>query len=226
MYWIYLIIFTVIVFVPTWVQKGYLGLSEVQSQEYVILMLGLLAYMLFVIQERKLSKASHDRRRMQSEVNRMNRDLTSSYSYIGEINRKLDILKKLVMQFPESETFDLKDDQTYGAIIEAIQILTKSNSVAIRFLNNKKKLLKQVATNKKVFDDIAPSEHCNMEKKACETDKVLMICTELNREGYSACILVKKQEGVARRIEDIEIFKAMASHALFLFMLSKGHKLD
>jgi hypothetical protein len=226
MYWIYLIIFTAIVFVPTWVQNGFWGLSEIQSQEYVILMLGLLAYMLFVIQERKLSKVSHDRRRMQSEVNRMNRDLNSSYSYIGEINRKLDILKRLVMQIPVSENFDSKDDQTYLAIIEAIQILTKSNNVAIRFVDKQKNLLKQVATNKKVFEDIALSEHCNMNKKACETDKVLMICTDFNHDGYSACILVKKQEGVARRIEDIEIFKAMASHALFLFMLSKGKELD
>ena len=58
MYWLYLIIFTLIVFVPTAVRHGIYGLTASQTQEFAILILGSLGFLTFLVQEKRLKKMS------------------------------------------------------------------------------------------------------------------------------------------------------------------------
>lgn len=220
MYWIYVTIFTIIVFVPTFINHGFLTLSLVQTQEYVILFLGLIAYSLFSLSERYGKKMDKERIKIQKEANRLSRDLTHSYSYIGEINRKLDILRRIILQYPVMESFASENNnkKIYSSVLEAVSILTKTKNVAIIITNKKGEILHNINNGKKFFAQIDTKQICGENKTFCNTGKHFFISSTADR-GAFASIIIQKKSAIAN--EDIEMLKALASHALFLYSLSE-----
>ena len=112
---------------PTLVQKGFYGFSADQTEEFATLILGSIAFAVFLIQERLLKKNVSEKKAIQKKVNRMTKDLTHSYSYIGEINRKVDILESIALSYPESLILTTKKQkEVYKSIMEAIRLFGKS----------------------------------------------------------------------------------------------------
>lgn len=221
MYWIYLIIFTATVFVPSFIDHGVFSLSIIQTQEYTILLIGLLAYFIFLFQEKSLRSTETKRSEIQKEANRMTRDLTQSYSYIGEINRKLDIMKSLMRQYPANEMAQKKHEQEFFfEIIEAIKAITKSQGVVIRIADSSGMILQEIKQNKDLVVTVSSKDYCDRNKSVCETDSHIMVCSPLNSAKIHACIIICKPSGNMQKIQDPDFLKALASHALFLYSFS------
>lgn len=225
MYWIYLIIFTFIVFVPSFIQTGFFSLSIIQTQEYAILLIGLLSYCLFYLREKKLKKTDTRRMEIQREVNRISKDLNQSYSYIGEINRKLEILKSLLLQYPENELQKKEHgNEFFHAIISDVKTITKSPNVTIRITDSESHILKEISNNEKSDFKISSKTVCERSSSFCETPEYFMICSSFNSHNLQSCIIISRKDGCVQKIEDVEFIKALACYALFLYVFTKRNK--
>jgi hypothetical protein len=136
MYWIYLIIFVLVVFAPEYVRHGYFFLGEEDAESVLIFCLNILAFLLYLAKERALGRIRGEQKQTQQEKKFISRDLEDSYSYIGELNRKFEILKRSVGALPGTlATFgrSARDDDLYHPILDAVKILSKTDSVALYF---------------------------------------------------------------------------------------------
>lgn len=217
MYWIYLILFVITIFVPELVQGPIFGLSIITVQELALFLLGTFGFLVFLSREKQISQIEEKRNQLQREINRMTKDLTGSYSYIGEMNRKLDILKSVVLGLsttgPITQT---KENALYKSIINAVMVMTKSANVAIRFIRMPKTVIKDIKSNKRIKLDSC-DEYCfNKEHSFLESDGYYIARSPEDINNLRACIIIEKKN--SKRIEDPQMLKALASLAVFLYI--------
>lgn len=226
MYWLYLIIFTFIVFVPTVIQNGFYTFNVVQTQEFMILILGSVAFTAFIIQGKRLKKNLSEKNDIQRKVHRMTKDLTHSYSYIGEINRKLDILESIASGYPENLAFTAKKQkEIYESIMEAVRLFGKSDEFVLRFVcmpNNE--ILKEI----KSFPNLSINfslKNFNSNVQFFESNEFIVVNSPKAIENVFSCIALKKKSP-NQRIEDLEMIRTLAAQALFFFMFVREKKLN
>ncbi|HEX8973878.1 MAG TPA: hypothetical protein VF817_00110 [Patescibacteria group bacterium] len=222
MYWIYLIIFSIIVYIPSLVRQGAYGFSVVQTQEFTILLLGTAAFALYVIQEKRYNKQLKEKSNIIRQVNRMSKDLTHSYSYIGEINRKLDILENIALGFPESSKLNArKESEMFDSIMGAIHTFSRSDDFMIRFVNqNTRAVLKDLKSDPKSNID-ASVENCNTNAIFFENEEYIVAHSPRAVDGIGCCIIIRKKT-TAHTVEDPEIMKTLAAQALFMFVFTRN----
>lgn len=92
---VYLAFFVLAVFSPSLFAKGYFGLSETLLEELTIFFFGVAGLITFTIYERIMEKRVQEEEKMRSDYHRAKHELIESYAYIGSINRKIEMLKKL-----------------------------------------------------------------------------------------------------------------------------------
>ena len=224
MYWIYLIIFLFIVFVPSIVQEGIYGFNLVQTQEFAILFLGSIGFAAFLIQEKRLKKNMAEKNDFQRKVNTMRKDLAHSYSYIGEVNRKVDILESIALSYPESLVITAKKQKdVYKSIMEAIRLFGKSDEFILRFVClPSKEILKEI----KSFPDVSISfslKNIDLNTQFFESDEFIVISSPKTVDDvFSYIVIAKKNPN--QRMEDLEIIRTLAAQALFFFMFVRKEK--
>lgn len=212
-------IFAVIVFIPGIVGRDYGILTEVQVEEYLILLLGSVGFLIFLFQGKALKRVNRQRSSVQREANQLFKDLTHSYSYIGEANRKLDILRKVVQDTPNiSLASPESEPEHYHSIMDAVLVMTRAPFMGIKFFGPDGKSIKEVWSDpkKKILSDWNP--FLQQTRQAKETDDYFVICAPPNEDKVSCCLLISKHNPNSRPGDDVDLLKAMAAHALFLFM--------
>lgn len=224
MYWIYLIIFTLIVFVPSFVRKGIYVFDMTQTQEYAILLLGSVGFLIFLILEKKFKKNLTEKNKIQGQVNSMTKDLKHSYSYIGEINRKLDILENIALGYPESSKLTHKSEiEAYNSIMEAIKLFGKSDEFALRFVRLPGyEILKEI---KSIPENALSFSFKGQEKEmSCfESDEFIVVMSPKQIDNIFSYIVIRKKT-VSQKIDDMEIMKTLAAQALFIFVFTRNKK--
>ena len=224
MYWIYFIIFTLIVFIPSFVSEGLWGFSVIQTQEYVILFMGTLAFSLFTILEGRLKKNEREKNEMIGQINRTNKNLTQSYSYIGEMNRKLDIMMDIVVGFPDSSELDIKKQKKiYDSIMEAIRLFGKSDEFEIRFIHILSgEILKEVKSEKDMVINF-PKKNYDQVKHIFEDGEFISISSPKTIDDVYSCIILKKKSTQQNNI-DYETMQMLAMQALSFFIIMRKKK--
>ena len=201
-----------------------MGLSVVQAQEYSILLLGTMGFVLFGSLEKRQKSDLREKNVMIGQMNRTNKDLAHSYLYIGEINRRLDIISNIVLGFPESSQLTLKKQrELYESIMEAIRLFGKSNEFMIRFANSLSgEILKEIKSNGNVAINF-PQKDCNPDMQVLENEQVLAISSPKAMDDVYACVILKKKSPKQNRA-DLETMQVIAMQALSLFMLINKKK--
>lgn len=92
---LYLVFFVIAVLSPSIYGRGYFGVPEVVLEEFTIFLFGLAGILTFTRYERHIEAREGEARKMESDIQRAKSELVDSYSYIGSINRKIELLKKL-----------------------------------------------------------------------------------------------------------------------------------
>lgn len=92
---VYLALFVFAVLSPSLVTKNYLGLDERHVEEVLIFLFGIVGLGTFSIYQRLMEKKEKEHESAKMDYERAKRELVESYSYIGSINRKIEVLKKL-----------------------------------------------------------------------------------------------------------------------------------
>jgi hypothetical protein len=220
----YLIIFTFIVFVPTYVNKGLYGFGVLQTQEFVILILGSVAFTIFLFMEKKMKKNLAEKGHIQGEAIRMARDLKDSYSYTGEINRKLDILQDIALGYPDNlKQLERDEDELYAPIMDAIRLFGKSNEFALRFVSLPRlELLREIKSNPENSLEFSLKE-IKPEVNYFESNEFIVIKYPKSIDNIFSYIVIKKITP-SQKIEDVEIMKTLTAQALFTFMFMQHRK--
>jgi hypothetical protein len=225
MYWIYLILFILAVFTPDIIQHDFSFVPEEKAEELLIFVLGALAFLIFLQKEKQLFIKTKEKTKIQKEALTTSKDLTDTYSYIGEINRKVDILKDIALGITEGPGLTPeKETELYGSILHAVQIFSKSSRVSLNFVDTKSgKIIKAVKSGKKTECDAMNYRMVAEKKNFLETDKSFFIRSPKAADGVVACISIEKITK-HQAIDDPELIKALASQALFLFTYTKKAK--
>ena len=222
MYWIYLIIFILAVLTPEMIKKDIGTVGQERIEELIIFFLGIISFLAILIREKQLLKSQEEKNKIQRESHQIFKDLKNSYSYIGEINRKLDILKNIALGLPENSALTAnKEKEIYDSIAIAIRTLGKTNNFSLRFVNAVSESIEREIRGSKSFYAKIKSSMLNPERDNCITEvgKYVLICSPRSIDNVNACIIIEKKRSQIE--ENIEIFKALASQALFLYAFSR-----
>lgn len=222
MYWIYLAIFVLIVLTPKIILEGVLFLHEEDVESLIIFCFGLLAFVLYLIKETALLRAFREKLNLQKRTNIITKDLSDSYSYIGEMNRKFDIVKELIFHLPKEtvDTLSKKQPETFQSIIDAARLLAKTDKVSLRFVNTRTKAVEKVLENGsgKDFASFDAKTLLVSKKTFWEENSYAIVRSPLQAKSRVAYIVFYK---MSNHVEDVDIFKILASQALLLFCIDR-----
>lgn len=222
MYWIYLATFIFIVFIPKIIQNGFSLLQEEDIESLILFSFGIFIFILYFAKEKALLHVFQEKLHLQKKTNTVTKDLSDSYSYIGGLNRKFDIVKDFIFHIP-GDTADVllaKKQETYKSVLNTAKILAKSESISLRFVNVKKKSIEKIVeidTNGE-FHAFTAQSLLAPKKIFLEKNGYAVVQSPCPAKGVTAFLLFPK---VTNQIEDVEMFKILASQALLLFCINK-----
>ncbi len=223
MYWIYLTFFVLIILTPKVIQGGALFFREEDLESLVIFCFGMLGFALYLAKEKALLRTFQEKLHLQKQKNIITKDLSDSYSYIGGLNRKFDVVKELIFRLPKdtAETLRKKQPESFQSILEAAQVFAKSEKVSLRFVDTKTKSIKKIleSSRGKTFDGFDAETLLSSKKTFWEEQNFAIARSPLQARGIAAYIIFYK---TSNHIEDADVFKILASQALLLFSLERS----
>ena len=223
MYWIYLSIFILIIFTPKVIQGSWLFFQEEDLEALIIFGFGALGFFLYLAKEKELLRAFKEKLHLQKQANIITRDLSDSYSYIGEMNRKFDIVKDIIFELPQEATDTLahKKQNIYGTIMDAVCLLAKADQAALRFVNVRTQVIEKSIERGSVeaFTSFNAETLVRPKKLFWEEEGCIVACSPKAAADVMAFIIFPKNQN---RVEDAEVFKILAAEALFLFSIERG----
>lgn len=222
MYWIYLALFVLIVLTPKIIQDGVFFFREEDVESLLIFCFGLSGFILYLAKEKALLRVFKEKLNLQKRTNLITKDLSDSYSYIGGMNRKFDIVKELIFHLPKetAEALVKKEPERFQSIIQAMKLVAKTDSVSIRFVNTKTKEIEKIVGNnsKGVFAPFDAEQLLLAKKTSWEEHGCIIVRSPQKAREMAAYIIFHK---VTNRVDDMEIFKILASQALLLFCVDR-----
>ncbi len=230
MYWIYVIIFLVAVLTPDIVREDFYFFPQERTEEIVIFLLGAVGFFIFVITENKLTQEKKIKKTQEKKLDQTGKDLAESYGYIGEVNRKMDILMNTVLGFSGNAMMENKkqEEEAYSSAVEAAKLLMKADWAYGLFVNIKEKkvekTVKEISGRRpsiKVEDLTNLGGDINIKKLknyllASSPNKINGIRSYFVIENFSL-----KEE---KNPKNLEILKVLASQALFLFSFAEKQR--
>lgn len=233
MYWIYLIIFILAVFSPELVHRGSFifggqntPFSVRTMEELSIFVLGIIGFSVYLWKEKQLKINREEKNKIQRKVTQISKALKDSYTYIGEINRKIDIMKNIALGFPEVKNAkSLKGRDIYNSVEEAIKILCKTSNFSIRVVNVRNNETELEIPNGLNMGIKIKNNSLNLlkDKDFLQNDDLYIFKSPQLIDDKRSYVLVKKIR--PNQIEDIDIMHTITTQILFLFILLKKLKL-
>lgn len=92
---VYLLFFVLAVLSPSFHTKDRFGLSEERLEEISIFAFGIAGLATFAAYERLMERRENERKEVETSYARAKQELIESYAYIGSVNRKIELLKKV-----------------------------------------------------------------------------------------------------------------------------------
>lgn len=127
MYWLYVVTFVCVLLVPRFVVEGWLPqvINREVSEIIYIFVFSTLAFVLYIIRDYQWVHQKKELEERRKEGSRLTRELASSYSYIGEVNRRVEILQEVTLDMPELlENGNKEGKNIYHDVLRAIQIFS------------------------------------------------------------------------------------------------------
>lgn len=229
MYWIFFILFAIGVLVPDIIKGGTSFISEERVEEMVLFLLGATGFIIFLFKERELLSEKREKENNKKRLDETGKDLIESYSYIGEVNRKTDLLIEVMLGLSEGEILDnKKEKEAYLSIADAAKLMLKGENATLLFFNEREggvveesfntnnpkfRLEKEILKNMGGIINIKKDRDCII---ISSPNKISGVRSYLKIEGYS-----KEEE---KRPKNAEILKMLASQALLVYSFSNAFR--
>ena len=221
MYWFYLALFIIAILTPKFIAGGSAFVGEEEMESLLILFFGSLGFMIYLAKEKKLLKVFREKLHLEKQTNMITRDLSDSYSYIGEMNRKFDIVQSLIYDLPKSTAAALGGEEwkIYRSILETAALLGKTDQVMLCFIDTKERALASVFEKQSppaLAPHIDPVQLLAEEKFFWEEQDYAVVRSPRQVSNIAAFLVFAKS---TNHIEDSDLFKILASQALLLYCL-------
>lgn len=220
MYWIYLTLFIVIIFTPEMVNRGLFFFGEEEVESVVIFCFGLIGLLLYLAKESTLLRVVSEKLFLQRQTNQIRKDLSQSYSYIGEMNRRFDIVKNSILALPTTTPRPFSQDQTvrYQSVLSAMQLITKTPLLAVLVVDMAAERVLEHAGEEHEFPPaLMDAAHLLAAAKFYwEEGEYSVVRAPEEAQGVTAFLVFRK---AANRFEDKEVFQILAAEALLLYSL-------
>jgi hypothetical protein len=221
MYWIFLLLFIISILIPDIIRGPVFYLEEERAEEVAIFLMGVVAFLVFIRNEYSLSVQKKEKEKEQKKMKQAVKDLVESYSYIGEVNRKMDIIMNIALGLSDRSILNKnREREIYESIVSAANFLMKGEHSLLRFIdNNNSRNVKEIRLENKK----SPVINEELTKMGADTNTkkwgdCLVVCSpqKINDiRGY--LIICGYDEEEERNPKNMEILKVFASQALFLF---------
>lgn len=226
MYWVYLTLFVLIIFTPQIISNGVLFFREEDLESIVIFCFGLIGLILYLGKESALMRAIRDKLSLQKESNQIRKDLVQSYSYIGEMNRHLEILKQMIVESPHTvqELMHGERGRVYESVFEAALLLAQSDAVALIFADvttGNQIAFYHTGTERERFSSLDTKALLATKKYWWQQDGLACVRSSEETRGVTALLIFR---ALKNRVEETGIFQILVTHALLLFSLHDVHQ--
>ena len=226
MYWFYLIIFLLAVLAPDIIRDDFYFLSEKRAEEMLIFLLGIAGFLFFMWQDYQLFLQKKEKARDRKKINQTIKDLVDSYSYIGEVNRKMDILMNIALGLTEKTNLTKKKEmEIYDTIMEAAKFLMKADCALLKFINTNDKTLEREIRMPGCSCEMKNQDVLEMKNNegTKKTGKSFVFLSHQEIKNIRCCLIVNGYTDQEEKT--IEMLRVLASQALFVFSYT-GHISD
>ena len=233
MYWIYLSIFIITVMIPDIVPGKVLFLSENHAEEMAIFLMGAIGFLIFIKNEQQIIFQKKEKEIDQKKIKQTVKDLVESYSYIGEVNRKMDLLMNIALGLTDRSTLSkTKENEIYRSIVSAAKLLFKAEEVSLRFINTDTK-----QATKEIQEENRPLQKSTSLIKSKEVVAMKKGMSYRKRKKYLTVSSLQEVNKIKSYIiiqgydlqeeknpKNTEILKLFASQALFVYSFMHDKK--
>ncbi len=132
---IYLVFFVLAVLSPSIHSRPFFGLTETQLEELTIFLFGIAGLLTFATYERLMERRDQERAQTDADYGRVKRELIESYAYIGSMNRKIELLKKVANDTSLAGEQGKQHKDLFHAVAQNACAAVGAEAVLIRFMN-------------------------------------------------------------------------------------------
>lgn len=220
--WYYLAIFVLALMVPHYIREDMFGFSHERIEEIALFILGMVGFAFFMVKKYQLKRNMEEKEKEKRRLQQTAKDLVESYSYIGEINRKMDMLMRIGIGLSDHSGLNKhKENELYKSIVEASSFLLKSECTTLLFLDTKEnRIKKKICFDHRCANIKNTEELLKMEKNVyLKMESGYIIArSQKTEDGMRSYLIAKSFDTFqANDNNNQEILKYLASQALFLY---------
>ncbi len=213
MYWVYLFLCVFAILTPEFIQSGTWVLSQDDFESLVIFGFATLGLLLYISKEKAFFRAHEEKVTLQKKTNTISKDLSQSYSYIGEMNRKLDVIQEVIFELPKKTLLKRKKStDLYKPVLDAAKVFARTDRAALLVVDTKKKTCIE-GIGEQLFKYYSAEYLLGAKKSFWMEEKVLIVRSPYAAGGKHVFLLLGK---VTNHSEDMEHLQILASQALLL----------
>lgn len=223
LYWIFFIALIIATLVPDIVRNGYFFLSEERLEELLIFILGSLSFLTFIFKEHQLEVERREKEIKSRRLDQTGKDLVESYGYIGEVNRKMDIVLNVALGFSSGANVTKREiKEVFDSVVKAASFIMKADLASLRFIDLENgKVRQNVVINGR---NISIKNESLTEMKGDinikKEDGIFIVSSPNQIHKIKGFLLLKKyDEKEELNAKNIEILKVLIAQALFLYSL-------
>ncbi|MFA7319462.1 MAG: hypothetical protein WC022_02590 [Parcubacteria group bacterium] len=220
MYWIFLIIFTITVLIPDLVRNNIFFLSETRAEEIAIFLMGAITFIIILKNEQQILFHKKEKEKDEKRIEQTVKDLVESYSYIGEVNRKMDILMGIALGLSDRTVLSkTHENETYASIVNAANSLLKADFTSLKFVNTKtlrtsREFVPEGRESVKNAVLVSMKENVHIKKQR----DFLVVSSNQEVKGIKSYLVIHNYNTEEEsNPKNMEILKVFASQALFLY---------
>jgi hypothetical protein len=207
---------------PEIIRGDVLGVQEEVAETIVVSLLGVTGFFIFFLKEKSMLRHVREKILLQREKSDITKDLSESYSYIGETNRKLDLMRNFIASIPDVDVSFRKGkpEPVYRAFSKMVHPFCRTDSFVLRVVDMERKSLeKEIKIGKcrscALFD---VKRLLTLEKSVNEEDGCVIVRSPKRFGPYASFLMFPK---AVNGIEDERMLETIATEGLVLFSLER-----
>jgi hypothetical protein len=215
MFFLYLVIFVVIVSTPFIIYDGFWIFTEDETEALLLLFSGVISFLIYRFRDYQVFQNIKDRIRLQRLFARAQRDLSESYSYIGQANRRADIMYEIF-----SDLSHVTSDDYSNSIRDALDFLPHAKEYSFRLidLNTMSNVAK--IDNSQELQRLPDKLFCKSgNTHTYQYKDILFIYSEVPDKKMRSCLAVPFSE---KAEDDTEFFKALTAYFIMIYVLHQN----
>lgn len=219
-YWVFVILYVALILTPVFVHDGGVRIAPTETGSVISLsfLFATAMLLLFWWKYSAASKCKRENLALKKEALSTQKDIATTYSYIGQINRKLEILRSILLGLPQSAQSSKK--QEYHSILDAIRMFSHCQRFVVGFYEYREgKVLREIKSTSD-YEPPVNAKVCVKNPASSQSfDTYSFIKTKQRIYHVGAYAILEKS---TLKTQDVDLIHSLLAQALFFFIYSRG----